>query len=89
MQNYYSLLYREEEREMLPLCKHLGVGTIPWSPLSRGILSRPRDKGNDSVRSKTDPWMSLVENSELVIVDRYAHVLDSLSYLTHSTAWKN
>ena len=42
MQNHYNLLYREEEREMMPLCLHEGVGVIPWSPLARGLLARPR-----------------------------------------------
>lgn len=42
MQNHYNLLYREEEREMMPLCRHEGVGVIPWSPLARGLLARPR-----------------------------------------------
>ncbi len=42
MQNHYNLLYREEEREMIPLCLHEGVGLIPWSPLARGVLARPR-----------------------------------------------
>ncbi|KAF9449634.1 aryl-alcohol dehydrogenase [Macrolepiota fuliginosa MF-IS2] len=41
MQNHYSLVYREEEREMLPTLKHFGVGSIPWSPLARGLLTRP------------------------------------------------
>ena len=41
MQNHYNLVYREEEREMLPLCEDQGVGTIPWSPLARGLLARP------------------------------------------------
>lgn len=43
MQNHYNLLYREEEREMLPLCMHQGVGVIPWSPLARGRLTRPSE----------------------------------------------
>jgi aryl-alcohol dehydrogenase-like predicted oxidoreductase len=42
MQNHYNLLYREEEREMLPLCRQEGIGVIPWSPLARGLLARPR-----------------------------------------------
>jgi 1-deoxyxylulose-5-phosphate synthase len=42
MQNHYNLVYREEEREMVPLCAHAGVGLIPWSPLARGMLTRPR-----------------------------------------------
>src|SRR5262249_47021245 len=44
MQNHYNLLYREEEREMLPLCSDQGVGAIPWSPLARGRLARPWDQ---------------------------------------------
>ena len=47
MQNHYNLLYREEEREMIPLCRHEGVGLIPWSPLARGVLTRPRPAGDD------------------------------------------
>jgi 1-deoxyxylulose-5-phosphate synthase len=42
MQNHYNLIYREEEREMIPLCLHEGVGLVPWSPLARGMLARPR-----------------------------------------------
>ncbi|MBD2841136.1 aldo/keto reductase [Erythrobacter rubeus] len=52
MQNQLNLLYREEEREMLPLCEDEGVGVIPWSPLARGRLARP--PGEETVRSKTD-----------------------------------
>lgn len=52
MQNQVSLLYREEEREMLPLCYEENVGVIPWSPLARGLLTR--DRGADSTRSQTD-----------------------------------
>ncbi|KAJ7728963.1 NADP-dependent oxidoreductase domain-containing protein [Mycena maculata] len=52
MQNQYSLLYREEEREMFPTLKHFGVGSIPWSPLSRGALSRPLSQ--QSKRGDTD-----------------------------------
>ena len=43
MQNHYNLLYREEEREMLPLCLDEGIGVIPWSPLARGKLTRDWD----------------------------------------------
>jgi len=46
MQNYYNLLYREEEREMLPYCRATGVGCIPWSPIARGTLARPWQSGN-------------------------------------------
>ena len=52
MQNYVNLIYREEEREMLPLCRELGVGVIPWSPLARGRLTRP--VGSATPRSETD-----------------------------------
>jgi len=56
MQNHYNLVYREEEREMNPLCRAEGVGVIPWSPLARGFLAgnRTPDKGGDTERSKTD-----------------------------------
>jgi aryl-alcohol dehydrogenase-like predicted oxidoreductase len=56
MQNHYNLVYREEEREMLPLCESEGVSCIPWSPLARGMLAGTRKKlGDDStVRSETD-----------------------------------
>lgn len=52
MQNHLNLLYREEEREMLPLCADEGVGLLPWSPLARGRLARPW--GEESGRAKTD-----------------------------------
>jgi len=56
MQNHYNLIYREEEREMLPLCQDLGVGCIPWSPLARGVLAgnRTRDGGRNTTRAETD-----------------------------------
>lgn len=54
MQNHYNLLYREEEREMIPLCRAEGLGLIPWSPLARGVLARKRQA--DTVRSRTDDF---------------------------------
>jgi aryl-alcohol dehydrogenase-like predicted oxidoreductase len=54
MQNHYNLLYREEEREMMPLCRREGVGSIPWSPLARGYLARPHDEIESTHRGKTD-----------------------------------
>lgn len=54
MQNHYNLLYREEEREMMPLCQQKGVGSIPWSPLARGYLARPHDEIESTRRGKTD-----------------------------------
>src|ERR1022692_2812018 len=57
MQNHYNLLYREEEREMIPLCLDQGVGVIPWSPLARGLLAGTRERtgGQRTVRAGSDP----------------------------------
>jgi len=70
MQNHYNLLYREEEREMIPFCQAEGIGLIPWSPLARGVLAGNRNTG--TVRSKTDDFAqrlygSTVEADERVI----------------------
>ncbi len=58
MQNHYNLIYREEEREMLPLCRDEGIGVIPWSPLARGFLAgnRRREDWGDTARAKTDDY---------------------------------
>ncbi|AAV45507.1 putative NAD(P)H-dependent xylose reductase [Haloarcula marismortui ATCC 43049] len=56
MQNHYNLLYREEEREMLPLCDKENVGVIPWSPLARGYLTRPHEQVEETVRGETDDY---------------------------------
>jgi aryl-alcohol dehydrogenase-like predicted oxidoreductase len=58
MQNHYNLIYREEEREMIPCCIDQGVGLIPWSPLARGFfnLDRRKEDWGDSVRAKTDEY---------------------------------
>ena len=58
MQNHYNLVYREEEREMIPLCLDQGVGLIPWSPLARGFFAgdRKRGGGGETVRSNSDPF---------------------------------
>jgi aryl-alcohol dehydrogenase-like predicted oxidoreductase len=62
MQNYVNLLYREEEREMLPLCRAEGIGVVPWSPLARGRLTREWDEA--SARSETDEFgKSLYKNT--------------------------
>ncbi|VDC05738.1 unnamed protein product [Peniophora sp. CBMAI 1063] len=55
MQNHYNLVYREEEREMMPTLNHFGVGCIPWSPLARGLLTRPLSQ--DTKRGGTDAWV--------------------------------
>ena len=57
MQNHYNLVYREEEREMLPLCETEGVGVMPWSPLARGYLARPDDDIDATLRGQTEEHM--------------------------------
>ena len=69
MQDHYNLIYREEEREMLPLCQDQGVGVIPWSPLARGRLTRPWD--TRTARSETDEFgNSLYRDEDRAVVDR-------------------
>lgn len=74
MQNHYNLLYREEEREMLPLCRAEGIGVIPWSPLARGRLARPFSSEPPTPRAETDVFGdSLYEKTEEAdrrIIDR-------------------
>jgi aryl-alcohol dehydrogenase-like predicted oxidoreductase len=73
MQNHYNLAYREEEREMLPLCRAEGIGVLPWSPLARGLLAGKRGPGllGETARSKTDDYARhLYEESDLAIADR-------------------
>jgi len=76
MQNHYNLIYREEEREMLPLCREEGIGVIPWSPLARGFLAGNR-RGNergDTVRAKTDDFAHQMyyDQDDFTIADRAA-----------------
>ena len=58
MQNHYNLVYREEEREMIPLCVDQGVGLIPWSPMARGFFAGDRklDGGGETSRANSDPF---------------------------------
>jgi 1-deoxyxylulose-5-phosphate synthase len=71
MQNHYNLLYREEEREMLPLCADQGIGVIPWSPLARGRLTRPWDAS--SARAETDEFGKLLySGGDRLIVEQVA-----------------
>ncbi|WP_340374242.1 aldo/keto reductase [Streptomyces sp. SS7] len=73
MQNHYNLLYREEEREMLPLCADQGVGVLPWSPLARGRLTR--DWGTSTERSATDTFGStLYLEADRTIVDAVSRI---------------
>ena len=72
MQDHYNLIYREEEREMLPLCVDQGVGVIPWSPLARGRLTRPWDA--TTARGETDEFgRNLYREEDAAVV---AKVLD-------------
>jgi hypothetical protein len=69
MQNHYNLIYREEEREMLPLCADEGIGVIPWSPLARGKLTRPWDEA--TTRKETDDFgKTLYRDEDRAIVER-------------------
>ena len=79
MQNYYNLLYREEEREMLPLCQSEGIGVIPWSPLARGRLTRDWDE--KTARAETDEFgkklYAATADADRKVVDRVAGVAAS------------
>ena len=75
MQDHYNLLYREEEREMLPLCSDEGIAVIPWSPLARGRLARPWDES--SARSESDEFgKTLYQDDDRRIVERVASVAE-------------
>src|ERR1700761_7931005 len=86
MQNHYNLVYREEEREMIPLCKAEGIGLIPWSPLARGFLAGNRSRAtNDTqskkdqgepLRSKTDDFAHSLyyRDSDFTVVDRITEI---------------
>jgi 1-deoxyxylulose-5-phosphate synthase len=74
MQNHYNLVYREEEREMLPLCRFEGVGVIPWSPLARGFLAgnRRREDWGETARAKTDDYGQQLyySDADFAVADR-------------------
>ncbi|MGA3040850.1 MAG: aldo/keto reductase [Bryobacteraceae bacterium] len=78
MQNHYNLIYREEEREMIPLCREEGIGVIPWSPLARGFLAGNRRKEDfgETVRSKTDQYAQgmYYQPSDFAVVDRVGEI---------------
>ena len=78
MQNHYNLIYREEEREMLPLCREEGIGVIPWSPLARGFLAGNRTKQDhgETIRAKTDDYAQKLyyQPSDFTVVDRVTEV---------------
>lgn len=78
MQNYYNLLYREEEREMLPLCRAEGIGVIPFSPLARGFVvgNRRKEDYGETVRARTDEFSrrQYYGAQDFAIVDRITEV---------------
>jgi aryl-alcohol dehydrogenase (NADP+) len=78
MQNHYNLIYREEEREMLPLCREEGIGVIPWSPLARGFVAGNRRQGGtgDTTRAKSDDYARdlYYRPSDFAVVDHVSEV---------------
>lgn len=79
MQNYHNLIYREEEREMIPYCNYTGVGLIPWSPIARGVLARPYGSRGATVRDKSDNFLQNLyrkkeDEADKAIVDRVEEV---------------
>src|SRR5262249_39005458 len=79
MQNHYNLVYREEEREMIPLCRAEGVGIIPWSPLARGFLAGNRvaeGKQGDTARAKSDDFARSLyfEPEDFAVAERVREV---------------
>lgn len=96
MQNHYNLVYREEEREMIPLCEHEGVGVIPWSPLARGMLARPRPAdrkvtSGGTERARLDAYSEQLYDSpaDWDVVDAVARVAAArgVSMAEVSLAW--
>ena len=82
MQNCYNLLYREEEREMLPLCREEGIGVIPFSPLARGFIAgnRNREKSGDTLRAQSDDLSRsyFFTEQDFALVDRITEVAERL-----------
>jgi len=78
MQNHYNLVYREEEREMIPLCRDQGIGLIPWSPLARGFLAGNRDKATkgETTRAKSDDFAHKLyyQDGDFAVVDRVSEL---------------
>ena len=79
MQDYYNVAYREEEREMLPLCRDQGIGVIPWSPLARGLLARkPSQEREETLRARTDAFgRQLYSEDDLAVVQQVYEVAQS------------
>ncbi|MBC7877340.1 MAG: aldo/keto reductase [Anaerolineales bacterium] len=78
MQNHYNLVYREEEREMIPLCIDQGIGLIPWSPMARGFFAgnRKRGGGGETTRANSDPFANEMyfREDDFTVADRAAEV---------------
>jgi aryl-alcohol dehydrogenase-like predicted oxidoreductase len=95
MQDYHSLLHREEEREMVPYCRSAGIGLIPWSPLARGLLARPYQKSpeNQTTRQTTDYYADMligpVTEVDIAIINRVQDLAKrkSCSMAQISIAW--
>jgi 1-deoxyxylulose-5-phosphate synthase len=92
MQPQYNLIYREEEREMLPLCEDQGIGVIPWSPLARGFLAGNRKtQGDISARAQTDAFSKHLyyRDDDFAVVDRLTEVAKarSSSNIKVALAW--
>jgi aryl-alcohol dehydrogenase-like predicted oxidoreductase len=92
MQDYYSLLYRENEREMIPYCRDAGVGIIPYSPLARGLLTRPYNT-EPTIRQKTDAFAELLlggtTNVDIDIIGRVEKLAKQkgVKMVTIALAW--
>lgn len=92
MQDYYSLLYRENEREMIPYCRDAGVGIIPYSPLARGLLTRPYNS-EITIRQKTDYFSGFLlgktTSSDIEIIGRVEELAQrkGVSMATIAVAW--
>jgi len=94
MQDHYTLIYREEEREMLPLCKDEGIGVICWSPLARGILAgaRHKDGSGETKRCESDPFAHVIyykDDNDFDVVERVRELAEQrgLTMAQISLAW--
>ena len=78
MQDHYNLVYREEEREMIPLCQDQGIGLIPWSPMARGFFAgnRKRGGGGETARANNDPFANdlYFREDDFIVAERTAEV---------------
>jgi 1-deoxyxylulose-5-phosphate synthase len=93
MQNHYNLVYREEEREMIPFCREEGIGVIPWSPLARGFLAGNRNKQDwgETLRAKTDDYAQKLyfQDADFQIAERVGELAQrrGVSRMQIALAW--